>query len=273
MLTVLIYGFLFSSCENKSEELTFKNVNSLSTYEEFGRIHNMFLDAAVRYNQEHETRIIGDDEAKPSYENLYNQVMAQATAMDIEPIYKETFINSIQESKPIFDTDYMYETYFKRINGKRKIQEDLKEYWLNGTLEGFEYQLISNVCSIIASYHTGTSSYELALNQLDDCYRNWEEHYGPMLEPAGQMSGYILSITKSSMEWWDENLEGTRVAHWVYADAGGAIIGAVWAMGVQYWRNKKITDWKDVGYGALGGAIDGSVGVSKKLSYVIKRLI
>lgn len=75
LFSTIMLGVLFSSCENNNEEPLPKMVNSLSNYEQFGKIHNDFLDIALRFNQSSNSRVIGDDDAIPNNDALHKEVI------------------------------------------------------------------------------------------------------------------------------------------------------------------------------------------------------
>ncbi len=83
------------------------------------------------------------------------------------------------------------------------------------------------------------------------------------------------------MKWCRQNPDATSysgrgvsnfaVPAWVAADAGGAIGGGVIGAIDSYYQNGEV-DWTSVGIGALGGAIDGSVGISGKIARWVRSI-
>lgn len=122
-------------------------------------------------------------------------------------------------------------------------------------------------------------SFELKFTYL---IKQWEEHYSNMdfssmidkkrnfkndLEefPTGAISGVVLNISRSSLQYWDTPETRSVVGTIVVQDIVGAIIGGV-SGGVGSAVIGGEWNWGLVAWGAGVGAITGSTGVVGKVS-------
>lgn len=241
-------------------------VNSLDNYTLLGELHNAFLDRAVEYmNTYDSTRVIGDEDAVPSYEEWNRQQIAYAKTLGLAPADETVLCAALEEYKSFYDSEQLYSEYFARKNGTRKIYTKLTEMYTSGLIDFFELNMIKTLISSICDYKEGLVSYNFVINKINESCNQWEMHFGGMTTEKGQYSAYVLTISRSSTEWWEENASFTRVAHWIAMDAAGAIVsGGVTAI-IQFSKNGAIRNWKDIGWSALGGAVTASTGVVGKL--------
>ncbi len=94
-----------------------------------------------------------------------------------------------------------------------------------------------------------------------------EGHFKNDLEefPKGAISGVVLNISKSSLEYWDTPETKSVVGTIVVQDIVGAVIGGV-SGGVGSAVVGGKLNWGSVAWGAGVGAITGSTGVVGKVS-------
>ena len=93
----------------------------------------------------------------------------------------------------------------------------------------------------------------------------------------GLIVASVLAISKSSLEWWKENPEAStaedKMPQVVAADLAGAVTGAVIDAivqgGTMIAGAQDSWNWAETGWAALGGAVDGSLGISSKLAKVL----
>lgn len=189
--------------------------------------------------------------------------------------YKPILCQGLTDFKQYYDTELFYKDYFVKVNGQLPVVDGLRELKDQGSIDDFEFRNLKELCEIIAMYKSGIVSLNYLGNAINDYEQKWAEHYTELPRVSGQTFAYVLSIARSSYEWWSEQEEqtGTRaVPAWVAADVGGAIVGAVIEGGSQYLLYRKVTNWKSVGCKALGGAVVASTGIAGKIGKWLFRL-
>ncbi len=90
--------------------------------------------------------------------------------------------------------------------------------------------------------------------------------------PAGAVSGVVLNISKSSLEYWDATETKAVVASIVVQDIVGAVIGGV-SGGVGSTVVSGEWNWGSVAWGAGVGAITGSTSVVGRVSKWVLKII
>lgn len=149
-----------------------------------------------------------------------------------------------------------------------------------GVLQDNAYKILKDMVDLIVKSLEGQISdanFERAIDGLIIDFDKQEYKEG---NSDGEIVGPVLAISRSSLEWWAENPEAClaedKLPAVVAADAGGAITGVVIdsirqglciGFGAQNgW------DWSSTGWAALGGAVDGSLGLSSKVIKAISNL-
>lgn len=110
--------------------------------------------------------------------------------------------------------------------------------------------------------------------------RDWTQMQYQTDSNAGYISGYVIAIALSSIDWWELNPEcrtlmsksTTLIPARVAADAIGAIWGATSAAIGSYVVNGEVR-WGSVGYGVLSGAVAGSTGVVGKVAKWVSKVL
>lgn len=176
-----------------------------------------------------------------------------------------------------FDTMEYYRSLYKAgIIEERelKIFTDLYKHFKNhaeGTMSDIELE--ANVDSLIVTWKNNYSEVNyscLKISKSSDGikYLDVPAHIFNHNEiPAGAISGIVLNISKHSLSYWNGPQSPgkvERIAPWVAADGVGALKGAGWTLLYHFVTNTQI-DWGSVGWGALSGAIEGSLGVFGKV--------
>ena len=97
----------------------------------------------------------------------------------------------------------------------------------------------------------------------------------------GQIMGFTLAISLSSLEWWENNSDAGLIKDsngrvsvlplWAAYDISGGIIGGAVAASGQYVLNGDIS-WDAVGWSALGGAVSASTGAASKVALWVTRV-
>ncbi len=108
----------------------------------------------------------------------------------------------------------------------------------------------------------------------------WRNHYGiQLITKKGKFSAYIIGISLSSAQWWEDNPESaapqTRVAPWVYIDALGAIRSACYSA-IQQQISSQMSgnlDWEQIAYSALAGAVISSTTGLKQVAAIAATIL
>lgn len=140
-------------------------------------------------------------------------------------------------------------------------------------IDNFELSILNELATDTKKNMDGVITNAQLTETVDRLCLLWNNKYGLSIKKDGLYSGYILSIAKASMEWWNDEDIPTRAATEVIgADVAGAIVGAASSAIIQYSTTGKV-DAKAVGYSALGGAITGSTGIVGKVGKLITKFI
>ncbi|MDE6236206.1 MAG: hypothetical protein K2M56_10700 [Muribaculaceae bacterium] len=273
---MLLFCIGLISCSNTNEEPKAEDqttpINSLENYRFWGDAHNALLEATVN-NYGIRTRVVGDEDAHPSYDELNQLQLQYALALDMDENYKPVLCQGLTQFKAYYDTDQLYNDYFVKKNGSYPIVDEFKELRNNGIIDGFEFTYIKELCEVIAQYKQGIVSLTFLDNEIKMIDGKWAEHYQDVGTPQGQTLAYVLCIASSSVEWWSEQEVHTRVVPaWVAADVGGALVGAAIEGGTQFIKFNRVTSWTNVGCKALGGAVVASTGIAGKIGKWLFRL-
>ena len=271
LMTMLCVSIACSSSHEDSDLTSNAPVNNFEEYLAFGNIHNDMLDVACSVCARLDSRsgefdFLGDD--AELFELIHQEQIEAVRNSSMDERDKNSLINSLNEYIGFYQTENVY----NQLISTDSIPSTLKELERNGIIDSFEFDLLIELYNItIDNYNTGDQE-EMSkmINSL--CVR-WENYYGGMDKKAGVLSGYILGISKSSINWWNENYTPTRVVpFWVATDVAGALISGVIHAGLQWGSSGKV-EWKHVGFAALGGAITSSTGVVRVTGPWIDKLL
>lgn len=268
MLALMLCGACSQHDEPKpQEEISTARFDKLR---EFARIHNGFLQEAVDkgyFDEENAARgtdAIGDEDAKPNYDELNRLQIEYARTLDIEPAEKELLCEALEAEKPYYETEKVFNEYFKRQpNGKKRIEEVIENIQDQGVIDAFECQLLKNLAGEIALANSAYGSPEYFQRQVSSLSSQWSHHYGFANEEEGLISGYVLAVIAESVDWWDDVMPSTRAVPWLAADAANGLKSAALNAVYQYVRHGSIKNWKSLGISTLSGAVVGSTGVMR----------
>lgn len=174
------------------------------------------------------------------------------------------------------------ENYFKEgYEGEMPSLDSMIDYLYEvGVLQDNAYKVLRDMVDLIVKSLEGQISDANFERAIDGLIIDFDEQEYKKGSSDGEIVGPVLAISKSSLEWWAENpdacLAEDKLPAVVAADAGGAITGVVIdsirqglciGFGAQNgW------DWSSTGWAALGGAVDGSLGLSSKVIKAISNL-
>lgn len=284
---ICIISFTLLGC--KHIELTIPEGTptvSLDFFSQYGVVHNAMLsyvDKNIDINKRCKTKedaldYLVDIESKYA-EDLSLPDSDQRLIKELLPVYKHLFIKENINLSP-----------FTRVN----VEEDSNCYTTEdiinsinasfdrGEIDLFEKQSLTSLMNWCEDNVLGkltNDSFELKFTSL---IKQWEEHYSntdfsSMVDkngnfkndleefPTGAISGVVLNISRSSLQYWDTPETRSVVGTIVVQDIVGAIIGGV-SGGVGSAVIGGEWNWGSVAWGAGVGAITGSTGVVGKVS-------
>ncbi|MDE5727588.1 MAG: hypothetical protein K2L26_04380 [Duncaniella sp.] len=271
--------------------------SNINAFDVFGKVHNIMLHNGV---QTFDEETISEFEGATKYDQLTAFNIAYVPSLPLHSVDKQVIIECLPDYKHLFNEETTWDLLTKESSvttPKTKADvfnmsfQDLYTHALNlDMIDSKEYDMLLLLADYSKENATGLlSSYELE-NKVDDLINLWLEAYGdvdyssiipseqngvygqiPAIDlkdfPEGAISGLVLNISKHSLVYWNGPMSPARperVAPWVAADAGGALIGAGGAL-LYHWISNTSVDWASVGYSAAVGAIDGSLGISGKI--------
>lgn len=277
LLIFFIAIIFISGCNNE----TTTNLESLKLkdFSEFGIIHNEFLTNAKSNFQEIE--YISSIEEKIEYINHFNKSFIET--LNLAESKKQMLKNGLNKNKQLVQTNFLTSKAFHQNQNGRINSEDadlfqtIETLHNDGLISAFGFELLVNFTNDVKGNYDGTLSDSQLKNNILKYITEFESHGYTFDSGEGQMIGNILSISISSIEWWeknpdafDYNSENGRIqfAPWAGADlVGAAWGGATGAIG-SYAGTGEV-NWTAVGIGALSGAIAGSTGAVSKIAKLL----
>ena len=295
---VSILSLMIISCNQIGEITTIPEAKSnFDLFAQYGEVHNAMLsyidsniditttcstkEDALDYLVELQSRYaeeltLSDSDKKfikellPTYKHLYNK--------DNICLSKSTRSSSCNVEA---DTIYVYTT--------EDIYNSIEASFSRGEIDNFERQSLINLITWCEENVTGNMTNETFEGKFNTLITQWENHYSDtdfssLIDekgefknelkqvPAGAVSGVVLNISQSSLEYWDMPETKSVVATIVAQDIVGAVIGGV-SGGVGSAIIGGEWNWGSVAWGAGVGAITGSTGVVGKVSKWIVRFI
>lgn len=273
----MLLTLLFSGCNSMEEPLngnanngTRAVNNSLEDYAWIGNLHNEFLDIVTDENASEGTRSLNPE---IDWDLVNQEQVRQAQLIDEEPKYKTILVNELKAYKRYYDPEVLYDEAFP--NGTTvTLRDNLVSLEQSGFVDRFEVELLLQLAAATNDNMRGVLSSEELTSKVMSLCDKWEAHYKDTVKGCGSFSAYILSISKSSMEWWAVEADtSTRAIQLIIGqDIAGAVVGAVSSAVIQYTVNKQI-DGLSVGYSALAGAITGSTGIVGKAGKFISKFL
>lgn len=138
-----------------------------------------------------------------------------------------------------------------------------------GKLSNFEFE--SKVGELINQWDKKYS--DVDFSQLEITEENATSSLKFNAAPKGALGGVVLSVSQSSLQYWDSTNKQTRA---VPAFVGADIAGAVWGVCLGC-VGAKVTGgnitWKSVAWSAASGAVTGSTGIVGKVGKWLTKYI
>lgn len=301
-ITIIVLAILSLSCakENSAEVSNGKEKTNFDVFAIYGEVHNDLL----KYASDNfvETKSITNISDGINYILQLQQYGVER--LNISESNKEALKFGLEYFKNLYVTDNIH----KMISARTRVTEENEEIttndikqliydaYISNEIDMFEFNSFNELIDCVvanAQGLIGTEEFETKINSL---ISSWEIKYADVdfssLEqvgndasnttlvevkklPAGSLSGTVLSVSKSSMEYWkcEENLIETKaIPAFVGADIAGAIVGVCMTGTIQYIRTGTL-DGEGLLYAAGGGAITGSTGIVGKLGKWLTKLM
>ncbi|MEZ3531956.1 MAG: hypothetical protein K1V90_02650 [Muribaculaceae bacterium] len=264
MERVLLYIFIAmtlitqASCKTESELIS--SNDPLAEYLAFGNIHNSMLEKTQEAIEARSTK--GEEFNLEDWKELHELQKEQVQYMDISDSQKVLFTNALDSHFEYYNIDNIWEKSYSSSsdNNKCEIISLINSLHASSIIDSFERDLLKKLSEyIIRQKNEPQFAILLAIEGLA---AQWRNHYGiQLITKKGKFSAYIIGISLSSAQWWEDNPESaapqTRVAPWVYIDALGAIRSACYSA-IQQQISSQMSgnvDWEQIAYSALAGDV------------------
>lgn len=282
MERVLLYIFIAmtlitqASCKTESELIS--SNDPLAEYLAFGNIHNSMLEKTQEAIEARSTK--GEEFNLEDWKELHELQKEQVQYMDISDSQKVLFTNALDSHFEYYNIDNIWEKSYSSSsdNNKCEIISLINSLHASSIIDSFERDLLKKLSEyIIRQKNEPQFAILLAIEGLA---AQWRNHYGiQLITKKGKFSAYIIGISLSSAQWWEENPESaapqTRVAPWVYIDAFGAIRSACYSA-IQQQISSQMSgnvDWEQIAYSALAGAVISSTTGLKQVAAIAATIL
>lgn len=286
VFTLILWG-----C-NKESTLEPSNTMKVADYDYLGKMHNDFMSNAlnnlnVTVTDKNKDDVLSAitsfnvDYAHKSYSKILPEDISSFN--DFQKFLDNTAFNKYILKKDTKGTGSNVEDYFLNETGELEDMPSLSsmiDYLYSlGTLQDKSYNLLSEIVSTLSESVEGQISDANFCGNIDRLVENFDNQGFNNGDIDGEMVASILAISTASIEWWQENpdaaLAEDKMPAVVAADLGGAITGVVIdgirqgiCLGAGFQDG---WDWASTGWAALGGAVDGSLGISSKIIKLITK--
>lgn len=276
----LIFGGLFlglvaiSFVGCKKDVIT-KEDSQIAKFERYGNLHNSYMtNTYSNFNTSKYYNYSPDEKLNQLYQ--FN-IAYTNTLSELNITEKELFNKALSENKSLFilsnAKQNLSEFHLKsgdldnNINSLIDYSED-KNLMSSKTIEFLKE--MTKIAQNSLFNNMKDSDLDKAINQLINDFNKGK--FKNTTKEEQELIGIILSISKSSSDWWKENpdaradgeYEPNAVAPWVGADIGGAIYGSVMGAAGSYVNTGSVS-WGAVGWGAVSGAVGTSTGIGGKI--------
>lgn len=282
-ICILLSIILFNLTCSKNEIDKFESQQmKVSDFSKIGEIHNMFLsNVKANFNR---IENISEQSDKIEIINKFNQSFI--SKLEISNREKEELKIGLENNKNLVLEQTLIEKCFGLRKTNKFSSNKTKNYNLFELLANLKgtnqfgdksYDILYMFAITLKKNYKGELSDSELKQNIEGLIKEFDEFGYESNSGEGEFVATILSISKSSLDWWNENQDAlenlssknstfdkTDIAPWLTADLiGGAISGAVAASG-QYLLNGDV-DWGTVGWSALGGGVAASTGSVGKI--------
>lgn len=292
-IVVSILSLFFHSCKTEViEDVDQKQFMSVSDYAYLGELHNSFMSNI------HENYYLSESISTKT--DLFKDITAfnLQHALKCLPSIENDQLNYFAKFECFLDSDAFskycmtratrsddidFESLLDNVSFDEGIPSlDCMLQYLHdsGCLDDYVFNMLNEIVDLVIYSIEGQISDANFERCIDEMIAEFDASNYPVDDYCGALAASVLAISRSSLDWWKENPDAIEAEDKVLppvvaADIGGAITGAVIDGIIQ--GGKIISgcadkwDWASTGLCALGGAVDGSLGISAKVgSYVLK---
>ena len=266
---ILLFVIAVFSCQNENEDQLLSNeLLTIKTYQKVGDFHNFYLTHI--YDSFSEPELILSEADVLTYINKDIENVAYQFG-DQEIITKVA--NGLSQN-----TNFVFDSELRKA-AELSIDNGIKELYDNKLIDLFEMEALLS----LAQMKTEDMSLREVTKLISTISTDFESQQYSVNSENGHVLAIVLSISNSSMEWWNANpnagysegLAHSRVLPaWLIADGVGAVVGGVASYYYQKSQGGCTSDNPcDIGGGIIIGGISGSTGAVGKVSKWIARLI
>ena len=287
-ISSLLLGFCFLGLIGCSQKETIDAIPETKTptldfFSQYGDVHNAML-AYVDSNL--------DENLKLSKEQALDYLVGLQSEFANQLNLPESDKSLIKATLPVYKHLYDMENLcFDATRAKSDgifvitaddIYASINDSFSRGEIDKFEKNMLTTLIRICSDNVNGRISNQAFEANFNSLVAQWESHFAKMdystlvdengnfkneqeQYPEGAVTGVILNISKSSLEYWAEPETRSVVATIVVQDVVGAVIGGV-SGGVGSAVVGGHWNWGSVAWGAGVGAITGSTGVVGKVA-------
>lgn len=287
-----VSSLVLSGC-SKDSTTEPSNTMKVTDYDYLGKMHNDFMSNAlnnlsITVTGKNKEEVLSEITAfnKEFAQKSYSGVLPDNISCfnDFEELLDNSAFSHYIIKKQTKSSDSDIEDYFSNETGDLEDMPSLYamiDYLHScGTLQNQSYNMLYEIANTLTLSIEGQISDANFCKKIDELIDEFDNQGYGNDDIDGSMVASVLSITSSSVEWWQNNpdasLAENKLPQVVAMDAAGVITGVVidgirqgicLAAGMQEgW------DWASTGWSALGGAVDGSLGVSSKIFNAIKKI-
>ena len=291
ILAILSFGCVKENIEDSIADEIRSNFDLFSIY---GEVHNEMLQYAFDNFVAPETITTQTE----GIEYILQLQQSGVDKLDISENNKGVLKYGMNHFKDLYITDNIH----KMLAVKTRVIDDevittndikqlIYEAYLANDIDEFEYHSFNELIDCVVANAQGLIGVQEFTDKINALIECWEIKYADVdfsslnqngtvesdveTLPDGALGGAVLSVSISSMEFWDDEIsrnETIAIPAFVGADIAGAIIGACVNGGIQY-LNKKEIDGESLLYAAVGSAIVGSTGIVGKLGNWLTNLM
>ena len=289
-----VSAFVLSGCSKDATKEPPKTMK-VEDYDYLGKMHNDFMSNAMN-----NLTITVADKNK-------DDLLSEITAFNVEYAHKSYFRVLPENISYFYDFEQLlYNPAFNQYLLKKQTKNSdssssIEDYFSNetgeledmpslytmadylysrGILQKKSYDLLNEIIRTLSNSIEGQLSDANFCRRIEKFVNDFDNRGYCNDDIDGEMIASILAISMASIEWWKNNpdaaLAEDKIPAVVAADLGGAVTGVVIdgirqgiCIGV---GAQEGWDWASTGWAALGGAVDGSLGISSKIIKYFKML-
>lgn len=266
----IIFVFWGCSKEEMLRNTAHTNLTSptLKLNVNIGSLHNSFMDNLLNF------------EEAPTYSSL--QEVVDDVAVFHQSFVSMSDLDSSSKQQMIVDIDtyknfMIIQTFIPKAFGweiNDSLSDttvfDMLQFLRNDTLiSEFAFNTFTSLMNSVEQNLNGILSDSLLKCEVNELISQHNNHNYDSELGDGKFVDVVLSISISSIEWWEDHPEEVyshaKVAPWIAAD----IVGGMFAGGIALYNQDEPINWTAVGISAGAGALMGSTGAALKVGRII----